>query len=114
MITIKNNYTFCKKDGTLKQNHIRVCEYLVKSKIERHDVSIGRSDEIIKTYNCYTTPRVKLCAKDKRSYISKIKEICSNFDITDKEWYSYMSLTVELYGKVEEMIKELNDLLRRG
>lgn len=113
MITIKNNYTFCKKDGTLKQNYIRVCEYLVKGKVEKHDISIGRSDEVIEAYNCYTTPRIKLYAKDKCSYVAKIKDICSNFDITTKEWYSYMDLTVELHEKVEEMIKELNNLLGR-
>ena len=55
----------------------------------------------------------KLYAKDKCSYVAKIKDICSNFDITTKEWYSYMDLTVELHGKVEEMIKELNNLLGR-
>ena len=106
------NYTFCKKDGTIKKHYIDVCQYIIKAQMQNHEVIVGRYDKVINSYSCYTTSRKELCAKDKRSYKNKIKEICSNFNIKTKEWYSCNSLLVELHGNnVEQMINELKNLL---
>ena len=105
-------YSFCKKNGQIKQFHIPICEYITYADIDNHVVTVGRHDDLVNKYECYTTPRIELSTNDRRNYVIKIKEICSNFGVTTKEWYSYRDLSVELHGEnVEEMIKELRDLL---
>lgn len=109
---MKKNYTFCKQDGTLKHYYIPICEYIIEAKMQKHEIMIGRYEDIVDVYECYTTPRREFFAKDRRSYESKIKEICSNFDVTTKYWYSYRDLSTELHGEnVLEMIKILTELL---
>lgn len=105
-------YSFCKKNGQIKQFYIPICEYITSAKITDHVVTVGRHDDVVDRYNCYTTSRIELSASDRRNYVSKIREICTNFGITTNEWYSYRDLSVELHGEnVKEMIDELRGLL---
>lgn len=105
-------YSFCKKNGQIKQFYFPICEYITYADIDNHVVTVGRHDDVVDKYECYTTPRIELSTSDRRNYVIKIKEICSNFGVTTKEWYSCRDLSVELHGEnVEEMIKELRDLL---
>ena len=105
-------YSFCKKNGQIKQFYIPICKYIVSAKIDNHVVTVGRHDDVIDRYKCYTTPRITLSAPNIRNYVTKIKEVCSNYDITTREWYSCCDLSVELYGEnVKEMIEELMCLL---
>lgn len=105
-------YSFCKKDGKIKQFYIPICEYIISAKICEHIVTIGRHDDVVDKYECYTTPRIELSASNRRNYVVKIQEICSNFSITTKEWYSYRDLSVEFHGEnVKEMIGKLRELL---
>lgn len=106
-------YTFCRKDQTIKQYYIPVCKYIVKAKITTHEITVGRSDTVIKKYSCYTTPNIILSSRKQSNYITKIREICSNFNVITKEWL-YPDLSVELYGEnVKNMIDILNDFLGR-
>lgn len=105
-------YSFCKKNGQIKQFYIPICEYIASAKIDNHVVTVGRHDDVVDKYECHTTPRIELSASDRRNYVIKIKEICSNFTVTTKEWYSYHDLSVELHGEnVSEMIGKLRELL---
>lgn len=105
-------YSFCKKNGQIKQFYIPICEYITSAKISDHVITIGRYEDIVDRYNCYTTPRLKLSASNRRNYVIKTQEVCSNFGVNTKEWYSCNDLSVELHGEnVKEMIEELRDLL---
>jgi len=105
-------YSFCKKNGQIKQFYIPICEYITSVKIDNHVVTVGRHDDVVDEYKCYTTPRIELSTSNRRNYVAKIQEICSNFGITTKEWYSYSDLSVELHGEnVREMVDKLRELL---
>lgn len=105
-------YSFCKKNGQIKQFYIPICEYITSAKISDHVITVGRHDDVVDKYDCYTTPRIELSASDRRNYVTKIQEICLNFGITTKEWYSCRDLSVELHGEnVKEIIEKLRDLL---
>lgn len=105
-------YSFCKKNGQIKQFYIPICKYITSAKISDHVITVGRHDDVIDRYNCYTTPRLELSASNRRNYVIKIQEICSNFGVTTKEWHSYRDLSVELHGEnVKEMINKLRKLL---
>lgn len=109
---MKKKYTFCNRDGSLKKSYIPICEYILEAKTQKHEIYIGRSETIMNSYECFTTPSRKFYAKEKEIYKEKIKEVCSNFDITTNEWYSYMSMCVELHGdNVRSMFDELSLLL---
>ena len=109
---MKANYTFCRNDGHIKQYYIPICDYIVKAERKEHEIMMGRSEDIIEKYTCFTTPRIALNEKDRRSYVSKIREICSCFDVTTREWYSYNELSVELHGEgLSAMLLELKNLL---
>lgn len=105
-------YSFCKKNGQIKQFYAPICKYITLANIDDHVVTVGRNDEFIDRYDCYTTPRITLSTSDRRNYVIKIQEICSNFDVTTKEWYSCRDLSVELHGEnVKQMIEELTVLM---
>ena len=109
---MESHYTFCKKNGQIKHFYIPICEYIIQATIQEHRVLIGRYDNTIDEYKCYTTPRLKLSSSEQRSYKSKIDEICSNFMVDTKYWYGYKDLSVELHGEnVEEMLMSLTQLL---
>ena len=77
-----------------------------------HEIMIGRSDIVVEKYTCFTTPRIVLNTKDRRSYVTKIREVCSCFDVTTREWYSGNELSVELHGEgLLTMFLELKNLL---
>ena len=112
MKVMKKNLTFCKTDGQIKQYYVPICEYIVKAERKEHELMIGRSEDIVEKYTCFTTPRIVLNAKDRRLYIAKIQEICSCFDVTTREWYSGNELSVELHGEsLLTMLLELKNLL---
>lgn len=105
-------YSFCKKNGQIKKFYIPICKYIISANISDHIITVGRYDDVVDRYSCYTTPRIELSACNKQNYISKIQEICSNFEIITKEWYSHNDLTVELHGEnVKGMLDELRELI---
>lgn len=105
-------YSFFKKNGQIKKFYIPICEYIVSAKIDNHFVTVGHHDDVVDKYECYTTPRIELSSNDRRNYVIKIQEICSNFAVTTKEWYSHHDLSVEFHGEnVNEMIDKLKELL---
>lgn len=110
---MKKIYSFCKKNKTLKKYYIPICEYLTQANIQEHEIVIGRHDEVVDKYTCYTTPCLYLYTKEKLSYLSKIKEICNEFDVLTKEWVC-PDFSVELHGdNVELMLNTLNVLLSK-
>lgn len=105
------DYTFCKKDGTIKKNYIGMCKYLITAKMQHHEITVGRHNEIVDEYDCYTTPTLYLCAEAQRRYIKNIHNICSNFDVNIHEWV-YPDLSIDLLGdNVENMLEILKTLL---
>lgn len=109
---MKRKLTFCKSDGQIKQYYMPICNYIVKAERKEHEIMIGRSDKIVEKYTCFTTPRIILSAKDRHSYVEKIREICSCFDVTTREWYSGNELIVELHGEnLLTMFFELKNML---
>lgn len=109
---MNNEFTFCKKDGQIKQYYIPICVYITQAERKEHKVMVGRSDEIVEEYTCFTTRHITLNAKGRETYISKIREICSCFDVTIKVWYSMNEISVELHGdNVLSMLSSLKNLL---
>lgn len=107
-----NEYTFCKKNGEIKKNYIFVCEQILKSEMQHHEICVGRSDKVIKEYNSITVPSVCLAQPKRNSYINKVKEICKCFNNVTHEWYSGIDVSIELLGdNVEYMLNELSRLL---
>lgn len=108
-----NDYTFCKKDGTIKKCYIDICEQITKAVVECHEIRMGRSDDIIDVYDCYTIPRQSLSSRKRALFESKVCDVCKCFNVAIKPWYSYWDITIELHGEnVERMIEELSYMLR--
>ena len=106
------NYSFCKKNGDIKERYKFACRQITLSEIRRREIMRGRCDEIVETYECYTTPRIELYSPQKCRYISKIQEVCQNFNIKTREWYSGNDISIDLLGdNVSEMISEIKKLL---
>lgn len=106
------NYSFCKKDGKIKERYKFACQQIVLSKMGRKEIMQGRYDDVVEVYECYTTPRIELYSPKKYGYISKIQEICKNFNVKTREWYSCNDISIDLLGdNVAEMIGEIRKLL---
>lgn len=107
-------YSFCKKNGDIKKHYHFSCNQIVKAEMREHTIMVGRHDEVISQYECYTIPMIHLKTKERDNYVVKVREICSNFNIKIHEWYSFNDVEIHLFGdNVELMISELNLLLRR-
>lgn len=106
------NYSFCKKNGSVKERYKFACQQIVLSKMGRKEIMRGRYDNIFEVYECYTTPRIELCSPQKYRYISKLQEICDNFNVKTREWYSHNDISVDLLGdNVPEMISKIEEIL---
>ena len=78
----------------------------------RKEIMSGRYDDIVEVYECYTIPRIELYSPQKYRYISKVQEICKNFNIKTREWYSHNDISIDLLGdNVPEMISKIRKLL---
>lgn len=107
-----SNYSFCKKDGNIKERYKFACQQIVLSKMGRKEIMQGRYDKIVEVYECYTTPRIELYSPKKYNYISRVQEICKNFNIKTREWYSHNDISIDFLGdNVPEMISEIRKLL---
>lgn len=105
------HYTFCKKDGTIKKNYIPTCEYIIQTKMEKHQLTRYRSDVVVKEYYCYTTP-YKRFTRTNENYINKIREICNNFNVTIQREWIYPEISIEFQEhNVKKMINEIKKLL---
>lgn len=102
-------YCFQKKDGTVKKYYREVIDYILTATVQKHEVMIGRSNEVRNIYECYTTERKRFLEPKRGVIQSKIIEICSEFGCYIKPWYSgYQEISIELYGdNVESMLDEL-------
>ena len=108
-----DNYTFCKKDGSIKKRYVYVCLNITSANIEHRTITSGRQSVIVDEYDCWVIPTVELYTKEKRDYLLKVEGICNIFDVKIRPWYSYNEVTIELLGKnVSYMIETLNKLLR--
>ena len=104
-------YKFCTKDGVIKKKYIPICNYLLESKMKRHEVYFHREKIPHEIYECYTTPNVRLKSRDKERYYLRIKEICDDFNIKIKAWV-YPDFFVELHGEnITYMLNEISLLL---
>lgn len=109
---MKNKYTFCRNDRTIKKYYVPICEYIVNAQFKTREITIRRGSEIIDTYSCYVSTNCDMSTRDIRNYTSKIHEVCIAFDVQTKYWYSIGQLTTEFFGEnVEKMIEELKLLL---
>lgn len=107
-----DNYSFCKKDGSIKERYKFACQQIVSAKMGHKEIMCGRYDDIVEEYDCYTIQRLELYSPKKYSYISKVQEICKNFNIKTREWYSHNDISIDLLGdNVPEMIGEVRKLL---
>ena len=50
-------YCFQKKDGTVKKYYKEAIDYILTATVQKHEIMVGRSDEVGKIYECYTTKR---------------------------------------------------------
>lgn len=102
-------YCFQKKDGTVKKYYREAVVYILTATVQKHEIMIGRSDEVIDVYECYTTESKRFLEPKRSAIQSKIIEICAEFDCYVKPWYSvYQEISFELHGNnVESMLKEL-------
>ena len=107
-------YCFLKKDGTIKKNYKEACQYIETAEVKEHEISRGRSDEIVKKYNCYTTKEQKFSKPIRDKILLKIVNICSDFNCEIKVWYSGLNyISIELHGeRVEFMLNEIKKYLQ--
>lgn len=75
----------------------------------KHEIMVGRSDEVGKIYECYTTKRKRFLEPKRNIIQSKIIDICAEFGCYTNPWYSgYQEISLELHGdNVEFMLNEL-------
>ena len=92
-------YCFQKKDGTVKKYYKEAIDYILTATVQKHEIMVGRSDEVGKIYECYTTKR-KRFLEPKRN---------TEFGCYTNPWYSgYQEISLELHGdNVEFMLNEL-------
>lgn len=105
-------YTFCKKNGEIKKRYIFACKCIVDAKIEKHEIVVGRHDDKIDEYECYSI-RCKHIRniREKGVLLVKIKEICENFDVEIKDWL-YPDFSIDFHGdNVANMISSISYLL---
>lgn len=102
-------YCFQKKDGTVKKYYKEAIDYILTATVQKHEIMIGRSDEVINVYECYTTESKRFLEPKRSTIQSKIIEICAEFDCYTKTWYSgYQEISLELHGdNVEFMLNKL-------
>lgn len=102
-------YCFQKKDGTVKKYYKEAIDYILTATVQKHEIMVGRSDEVGKIYECYTTKRNRFLEPKRNTIQSKIIDICAEFDCYTNPWYSgYQEISLELHGdNVEFMLNEL-------
>lgn len=109
-------YCFLTKTGKLRKNYLEVCQYILTSKMDHHIITVGRYDDVVDEYDCYTTGHKKLYAKERRSFEEKILSICKEFNINPHFWYSYLDISVDFRGEIKDvefMLKELKKYIKR-
>lgn len=102
-------YCFQKKDGTVKKYYKEAIDYILTATVQKHEIMVGKSDEVGKIYECYTTKRKRFLEPKRNTIQSKIIDICAEFDCYTNPWYSgYQEISIELHGdNVEFMLNEL-------
>ena len=102
-------YCFQKKDGTVKKYYKEAIDYILTATVQKHEIMVGRSDEVGKIYECYTTKRKRFLEPKRNTIQSKIIDICAEFGCYTNPWYSgYQEISLELHGdNVEFMLNEL-------
>lgn len=102
-------YCFQKKDGTVKKYYKEAIDYILTAKVQRHEITVGRSDKVGKIYECYTTERKRFLEPKRNAIQSKVIDICAEFGCYINSWYSgYQEISLELHGdNVESMLNEL-------
>ena len=107
-----SSYSFCKKDGDIKARYGFACRQIISCRKIHREVEIGRNGNVVEVYDCYAIPKIELCSPKKRSYISKVKEVCENFNVKTRDWHSLNEVVIDLMGdNVSFMIKEIEKLL---
>lgn len=87
---------FTKKDGTIKKRYIVPCEYILSAYKKHYEISIGRSDEIVKEYWAYEV-KIDCDRKKDRDIVTKnICDICNYYNFQMHIWYSYGQNCIEI------------------
>ena len=107
-----SNYSFCKKNGDIKERFKFACQNIVLSKPKHTIVKTGRQHAIAEEYDCYVIPRIEISSKKKYRYLSNIVEVCNAFEVKTRAWYSHNDISIDLVGEnTSYMIEILNGLL---
>ena len=105
-------YCFQKKDGTVKKYYKESIDYILTATVQKHEIMVGRSDEVGKIYECYTTKRKRFLEPKRNTIQSKIIDICAEFGCYTNPWYSgYQEISLELHGDNVEFIYEFSSRL---
>lgn len=101
-------YTFCKKDGSIKLRYKFVCKCIALAQLKHRVITAGLHTE---EYDCYSIPKFEGSTKERRNYVSKIRDVCDAFNVKLQVWYSYNEIAIDLYGdNVLHMIDTINKL----
>lgn len=101
---------FLKKDGTVRKNYQKAIDYILSAKIEHHVITVGKYDDTIDEYDCYTTKNKTFYSRDKEDMRKKVKEICLEYGVTTKEWYGLMDMSINFHGDNDDVNHMLNEL----
>lgn len=101
---------FLKKDGTVKKNYQKAINYILSAKMEHHTITVGRHDDVIDEYDCYTTINKIFYSREKEDMRKKVREICLEYVVMTKEWYSHMDMSINFHGNNDDVERMLNEL----
>lgn len=61
-------------------------------------------------YDCYTTINKIFYSREKEDMRKKVREICLEYGVTTKEWYSHMDMSINFHGNNDDVERMLNEL----